>query len=328
LPGEREIVRKMQDALGVRLQDDCAFIRPGAGRLALSLDRIAESTHVPAGADPGDVGWHAVAVSLSDLAAGGARPMFIAAAFGLSPDWVPKAESIARGMRECCKAHGARFVAGDTKYAAELEITSVALGVAARPMKRSGARIGDLVGVTGTLGRASIPFLVDGKERAAAVKQMLRFRPRLKEGIGLARIAGACIDVSDGLATSLHQLAKASRKRIVLYDRSLPIDEEFARVAQDRGLWPDDVKWLALNFGGDYELAFTFPKRWLPRVKYLLRDRFHMIGRVERGSGVVDVSGARVSDEGYEHLGARSSAAERAMPGKGRPSRRESARRG
>jgi len=292
----------MQSVFHSDLQDDCAFLRPGPGRLAITIDRIAESTHVPKGSDPADVGWHAVAISFSDLAAGGARPLFVAAAFGFSDEWAPRAQALARGMRDCCKKHGARFVAGDTKSASELEISTVALGTAAHPMRRSGGRDGDLLAVTGSLGRAAIPFLLGGKARAAALSEMLRFRPRVREGLGLSRIASACIDISDGLTTSLHHLARASRKRVVLFDRSIPVDDRMAAAAKSRGMWEEDVNWLAANFGGDYELAFTFPKRNLARAQNLLGDELHLIGRVERGAGVVDASGRRVADEGYEHM--------------------------
>jgi thiamine-monophosphate kinase len=292
----------MQAALKADLRDDCAFFRPPPGKTAITIDRIAESTHVPPGARAEDVGWHAVAVSFSDLAAGGARPLYVASSFGFSKQWAPHAEDIGRGMRQICRKFAARFVAGDTKSAPELEITTAAIGSAAHPMRRFGARDGDLLGVTGSLGRAALPFLLGGKARGAALSETLRFMPRIREGAGLSRIASACIDVSDGLTTSLHHLARASGKRIVLFDKSVPVDERLSAAAKKRGMWDEDSRWLAANFGGDYELAFTFPKRNLARAQNLLGEEFHLIGRAEKGAGVVDAAGERIADEGYEHL--------------------------
>ncbi len=242
--------------------DDAAVLRPPRGELLVAtVDAVVEGVHFERGWRPEDVGWKALAVNLSDLAAMGARPLWALVALAM-----PRAEEpgqvarIGRGLWRCARLHGIAVVGGNVTAASELSVAVTAIGSARRPLRRSGAKPGDAVLVSGTLGDAAL-----GREPGAPASLARRQRrpaPRLALGRALAGLATACIDLSDGLVQDLGHVCRASGVGAVLRLCDVPLSRAYRAAAQKR---PDPWE-AALSGGDDYELCVTVPPAEVPRA--------------------------------------------------------------
>lgn len=289
--------------------DDAAVLRPAPGEdLVATVDAVVEGVHFDSRFTPEDVGWKALAVNLSDLAAMGARPLWALVALAIPPGTRAAAvRRIASGLGACARAHRTAVVGGNVSRARELSVTVTTLGAVpeGRPVLRAGARPGDLVAVTGTLGDAALG-LRPGAPRALVSRQR-RPAPRLAAGRALAGIVRAAIDVSDGLAQDLGHVCRASGvgARIGLPD--LPLSPAYRRMSRRL----EDPFAAALAGGEDYELVVAIPPTSLARARAAARRArtpLTVIGRFVRGDGV-RVVGSRGESvpvpEGHDHLRAR-----------------------
>lgn len=272
------------------LGDDAAALRPPPGRVALlSTDTLVEGTHFLAGSPPAAVGAAAAAVSLSDVAAKGARPKGILLALilpvGSDRSW---AESVVRGAERLGARFGAHVVGGDTKPGPMRAVVSTVLGWGdpGRLVPRSGARPGDLVGTTGEVGRgglAAARLARAGNPSRRILVDLLDVRPRVREGIALAPFSHAMIDTSDGIAEASQLLSRSSRVRLEVEEGRLPL----ARGVRSLARTVEAVRAIAF-YGGDYELLATLPpEAWRAAARAVRRSggRLTRIGRVVRGSG-------------------------------------------
>jgi thiamine-monophosphate kinase len=281
--------------------DDAAALRPPARHVAvISTDTLVDGTHFLARSPPERVGAAAAGVSLSDVAAKGATPDAILLALvlpvGTSEAW---ARSVLRGAERMGARYGAHVVGGDTKPGPVRAVVSTVLGWGdpAHLAPRSGARPGDLLAVTGEVGRgglAAARLELRGRRSPRALVEMLDVRPRVREGIALAPFAHALIDTSDGVADSARLVAQASRVRLVVDETRLPLARGTSTLARTRAR----RRSLAF-FGGDYELfAALAPRDW-SRAERAVRGvggRLTRIGRAERGSGAwLDTSEGRIA---------------------------------
>ena len=272
------------------LGDDAAAIRPPPGTVAvLSIDSLVEGTHFRRASPPDRIGAAAAAVSLSDLAAKGAEPTALLLAI-IVPVGTPQAwaEGVTRGAQRMSEQFGMALVGGDTKPGPVRTVVSSVVGWApARTLApRSGARPGDLLATTGTVGRggaAAARILGSARPDRAALVEMLDVRPRVREGIALAQYAHAMLDTSDGVAEAARLLASASSVRVeVDWDR-LPLAPALLlpRISSA------ERKRRAF-YGGDYELLLTLSARHLRAAERLVEGIGGMvtvIGRVKRGHG-------------------------------------------
>lgn len=223
------------------LTDDCAVIEFGGETLILTTDMMAEDTHYLPGADMADVAWKLVAMNLSDLAAKGAEPLGLLLGHSLGRGDA----RFVKGLAEALSEFGVPLLGGDTiaaTGATTLCITALGRASHTPVPSRSGARAGDLVYVTGTLGRAMLGF--EGvSEHLAAFNRPV---PRLAEGRALAPLVSAMMDISDGLLLDCWRIAQGSRVTLQLETTAIPVADP-ARLDE------------AVRWGDDYELLFTAP---------------------------------------------------------------------
>ena len=276
------------------LGDDCAIVEMADHFLLLTTDMITRASHMPEGARPEDIGWYAAAINLSDIAAMGGEPLGMLFALGLPRDtdsaWL---DSLMDGINECAARYGAPILGGDTKENSNPTISGVALGRVpkAEILRRSGARPGDVLAMTGKLGRGII-WERDVSDPAI----LLRVEPRVADGRKLAKSGAvtSCIDISDGLSTCLHLMSKASNVGFTVTEESIPMEP---------GLDRDD-RARALHWGGDFELLFTARQDKIDEI--LSIEGVSVIGNVTEGLEISLVRNGKpesLPDRGYEHFG-------------------------
>ena len=251
-------------SLLVGIGDDAAVWK-GQGNLAFSIDTLVEGVHFTPDISPADLGYRALAVNLSDLAAMGADPQFYTLAITLpeaNSDWLI---AFAEGMSLLARQHGVALVGGDTTKG-PLTITIQVHGLCPKPVLRSGAGLGDAVYVTGTLGDAAagLALWLAGRRdnsssdvtanEAYLIECFHRPVPRVEVGRLLVDYASAMMDVSDGLLADLSHIARASQVAIEIDAQSIPLSQQHLSLF-------DRSKALkhALAGGDDYELVFTVP---------------------------------------------------------------------
>jgi len=312
--GEFELIERFftwptpRAVLGV--DDDCAVLAPTPGmQLCVSSDMLVEGRHFLSTVDPQRLGHKALAVNLSDLAACGADPLAFTLALALPRADERLAEGLAQGLFALAGRHGIELVGGDTTAGPlNLCITVIGQVPAGQALLRSGARAGDELWVSGTLGdaRAALEVFrgtleVSGEAFTALRRAMELPEPRVALGQRLRGIASSAIDVSDGLLGDLGHILRRSGVGARLDVNALP------RSAVLAGLPPALQQECLLHGGDDYELLFTLPAAVAAEVGSILSPEvpLHCIGRIEAGRGVQCQRGGRavsVPTAGYDHF--------------------------
>jgi len=297
------------DAVVVGVGDDAAVVAPGTGELVLTTDALVEGTHFDLGWwSARDLGYKAIAVNVSDVAAMAASPRYALAALTLS-DRVDASfvMELLGGMRECADEHALWVIGGNLARGSEVAVTVTLVGEVApgRAIRRDGARPGDVVVVTGTLGaaaaglrRASARGDWTDDERAA-IRRLMRPIPRVGEAAILARAgATSMIDLSDGLGLDLSRVAEASGVGASIRSQDVPVA---AAASLDE----------ALGGGEDYEILATLPSSAAAgRAAREIAETFGVglteIGSIVEGAGVrvTDARGSErpMADAGWDHF--------------------------
>lgn len=283
-----------------RIGDDAAVWQPSRShRSVITTDALIEGMHFSSERmRMQDIGYRAMAASLSDLAAMGAKPVLSTVALGLpSSANIEDVLELYRGMLELAIACRCALAGGDVIRAPQLIISITAVGEvrANRVRGRAGGRPGDVVVVTGPLGasRAGLHVLAGAAEleeplRSQALRAHCRPEPRLREGAWLAAstYVHALMDVSDGLSTDLARLCEASGCGAVVHD--VPVAASAAGMAKKLG---DDPAQYALAGGEDYELIATLPARAFVHLSRRFQKRFRKpllrVAELSAGSGIV-----------------------------------------
>lgn len=316
---EREIIERLLRPIAGHsaargLADDAAIWTPPLGRqIVLTHDIIAEDVHYLSVDDPSDIAWKLVAVNLSDLAAKGAEPAGVLIGLGLAAADAVWLERFAGGLRRVLDRHDTALFGGDTTTGARsASLGCTAIGHVRRgaALARGGARPGDALFVTGTIGDAGLGLAI-ARGKAAPDRHLLRrYRlpmPRLAVGQGLhAAGARAAMDISDGLLIDATRLAAASGAGVRIELACVPLSD----AARQRLPAGDDGVLAAVTSGDDYELLIAAPAAAGAALFTLCerhRLRLTRVGEVFAGEGieVIGEGGRRVDPPrlGYEHGG-------------------------
>ena len=300
-------------AVTLGIGDDCALLSVPVGQqLALSIDTLVAGRHFPVDADADDIARRALAVAISDLAAMGASPLAFTLALTLPSAEQPWLQAFSRGLREAAEQYSIPLIGGDTTQG-PLTITVQVQGAvpAGTALKRSGAKPGDAIFVSGYLGDAAAALAVLENTLAVNADQqdylLARFyQPLAKIALGqrLLGIASSAIDISDGLLADLGHIVKASAVAAKIDLQKLPLSWVLNEVvAKDQALN------YALNGGDDYELCFTVPlekRQALLEYCQSIDVPITEIGEVVEGEGIecrdVDDKVVSFARSGYQHF--------------------------
>lgn len=294
--------------------DDCALIAPSPGmELAVTTDMLVAGTHFFADTDPFQLGWKAMAVNLSDLAAMGARPRWVLLAGSL-----PKADeawisAFSNGLFACAGRYGADLVGGDTtRGPLNLCLTAIGEVPSGASLRRDGAQPGDDLWISGQAGLAALGLAhlqartaLPASLAARCITALQRPLPRVELGLALRErgLARSAIDVSDGLLADLGHIAERSRVDAEVCLPQLPclpadVDPQLARQCQLAG-------------GDDYELVFSATPEKRPEIARLAAEldlALWRIGQIVAGHGEVRLLDEHgqvipVTNRGFDHFG-------------------------
>lgn len=294
---------------GLSLADDAALLTCPAGyELVITKDAISAGTHFLGNEPPTLIAKKLLRTNLSDLAAMGATPLIYFVALVLpkdtSEDWIA---SFAQGLEEDQKLFGLHLAGGDTTATNGIicaSLTAIGKIPAGKALKRSGAKAGDIVYVSGTLGDGALGLAQLQRNANANTPLTQRYllpQPRLLLGEKLQDIATSCLDISDGLVQDLGHICKASGLGATIEAKQIPLSAEAQNL-------PDALQ-AALCGGDDYELLFTIPANRsseVPSISQMLGLPLTAIGTITQGNhvSVVDHQGNVLPLEkpGYQHF--------------------------
>lgn len=300
--------------------DDAAVLDYGDRWILFTTDALVEGVHFRLGqVAPQDVGYKALTVNISDIAAMGGRPLYAVVTTGL-PDYfsVEEADALYEGLREAAGEYSVSLVGGDTTKTPVLFISVALLGESApdRIRYRSGAQAQDIICTTGPLGAAAAGLFLLQTEgipcpeplRNFLLRKYKRPEPRVEAGLMLSSIPAVhtLIDVSDGLASELHHIAAESACGCEVFRAAVPVEPAAKLVGRRAGI--DPVNW-ALFGGDDYELVFTVAPEAMGEVSEALSSvgaSCRPVGKTvsEKGVWLIHQDGSRsdLPRGGYEHF--------------------------
>ncbi|MFI9458608.1 thiamine-phosphate kinase [Acinetobacter sp. NPDC052428] len=292
--------RKNANSVDLGVGDDSALLTPPSQQqLVICADTLVAGRHFPMNTDPHAIGWKSVAVNLSDITAMGATPHSILLALSLPQidhDWL---KAFSQGLYDCCDQFGVSLIGGDTTQSPHLTLSVTALGWVdiGQAILRSGAKPGDLICVSGTVGDAAFAL----QHLGHPLQKRLDYpTPRCQLGAALKGLAHSMIDVSDGLAQDLGHILKASQVGARLQLENLPISPALHALS-------DEQKWqYALAGGDDYELCFTIsPQNYEKLLQKQLDVSISIIGTIQQQHGLTfekDGVDHSLQFNGYQHF--------------------------
>jgi thiamine-monophosphate kinase len=300
-------------SIAVGIGDDGAVLDvPGDKQLVVVMDTLVAGVHFPLEADPEAIGYRALAVNLSDLAAMGAQPLWFTLALTLpevDESWLA---GFSGGLATLAQQYGIALVGGDTTRG-PLTITVQAHGFVeqGKALMRNGAQPGDKLYLTGNPGEAAAGLalqqgrlLVSEPAKTALQDRFYYPRPRLALGKALVGIASSAIDISDGLLADIGHVCEQSAVSASICLDKLPLSKDLLAVCDKQ-----DAMRLVLSGGDDYELCFTAPAGCDAQIQELARQTgvaCHPIGEISAGEGVVCVdqqgNAVEMNLAGYNHF--------------------------
>ena len=310
---EREIIRIFQEKLGNKkiTSEDVEVFKLGKTSFIAKIDTLVESTDIPPGTKLEDAARKSVVACVSDFASKGVKPHY-----GIVSVTLPRRFSklkiinLASALAKAAKEFNFKFLGGDTNEGKELVIQVCLFGTSKKIIPRKGARTNDIIITTGPFGYSAAGLKIILKKLRSnssftrkAKKATLRPTPRLHFGNRASKYFSSSMDSSDGLSTTLNEMAKQSRKRFVI--TKLPVNQDLLKFAQKTGLEPLD---LILHGGEEYEIVATVPTSNLKKVMNMakvLKIPVFEIGFVSNGAGVVYKSNSKIKkleNKGWRHF--------------------------
>lgn len=295
--GEKELVRYIIANSKYITPDDTAITEFSSTNIISTCDMLIQSRHFPKNISYFDMGFKAVTVNVSDLAAMGAEPLGFLLAIALPKDLtIDSFKEIIDGVLKACEYYHIPLIGGDTNEASEIIITGTALGLTDKPLMKDTYNKGDLIAITGSIGLAALGFELDSLDNIYS-KKALKPKARINEGLVLKDFATSATDITDGLASELYEIKK-DNFGFMIYEDMLNITKEFKSLSCNLNL---DYLDLILHVGEDFELLFTISKDNLEKLPI---DCL-VIGEVT-DSDVVELTlengfVERIKNKGYEH---------------------------
>lgn len=320
MPSEFELIARYfshqsfsHPSTSLGIGDDAAIVSvPSGMELVVAVDTLVEGIHFPVGTEPRSIGYKALAVNLSDLAAMGAEPAWCTLALSMPVADEALVGGIADGLLELASRFCVELIGGDTvRGPLTLSVTVLGLVPTGMGIRRRGSQLGDRIWVSGTLGDAAVGLrIVQGNLHAEAPHhdylcgRLDKPTPRTDLGRRLRGLAHAAIDISDGLVADVGHLLEASELGARIDADQLPLSQPLSQTVNEL----DTCRQLALSGGDDYEICFTASPNSNDEIEALARDLgvpLTCIGEVvgERGVRVVTASGEMLPlSNGYDHF--------------------------
>jgi len=317
--GERkaidDIVAIFRQRKGVIYHDDCGAIPLGKNYLLFCVDMINKNVDYPSFATPEEIGKLAVSNTLSDIAAMGGWPTYIAVCWGIPKDYDYK-EIIRmnKGIEEICRQFKTYVVTGDMNTAPELCISITALGTVLQKqiLTQQGARPGDLIAVIGNIGKCSSAVLyfennLKLKEDRTFKRDLIKTQPPLLRGRFLAKsgCVSSCVDLTDGLYWGAWLLKKANNVGVKIYENKLPLSKRVVKVQKTLGV---DKETIVTHKEGDFQLLFTIKRSKMSELFRKARGKYkiNIIGEIIKEKRLViekETGGLkRMHSAGFEHF--------------------------
>ena len=307
--------RKRDDVL-LGIGDDCAILSPPPGKqLAVSTDTLISGVHFPESTPAEEIGYKSLAVNLSDLAAMGAEPAWVSLAISLpeaDENWLG---NFMRGFNQLAEKYNVALIGGDTTQGS-LSVTVNVTGFidVDKALKRSHAKTGDSIFVTGNIGDAAIGLKailnkleanrnISEHDKLYCIKRLNRPVPRVEAGQLLSDFSVAAIDISDGLMADLNHICEASGVGALLNLQQVPLSQAVLNYYDNIPDWQN-----ILNAGDDYELCFTCAQNQLSELQKLMdihKVNIFCIGKITHDPGIKCFNNGQLisyNQSGYNHF--------------------------
>lgn len=295
--GEKELIKYILSNCKTITPDDTAITSMADTNLISTCDMLIQSKHFPENMSYFQMGFKAVTVNVSDLAAMGARPLGFLLSIALPKNFeVEWFKQIIKGVLEACDYYNIPLIGGDTNEASEIIISGTALGLCDSPLMKNTSNNGDLIVLTGDVGLAALGFNL--KNNNIYTKRALEPLAKINEGINVRCAGGtSATDITDGLASELHEM-KRDDIGFMIYEDKLNISNEYKSLAGKLNLNYLD---LLLHVGEDFELVFTISSENLTKLNF----EYVVIGEVTDSGKVeitlTDSTVKEISSKGYDH---------------------------
>ncbi len=276
----------------------------------VSTDSFVVGEHFGSYFSPYDMGYKALAASISDIAACGGIPKYALISIGLKDGDISFVEEFYTGIKDVAKAYGVKIIGGDTTRSNTVFINAVIIGETKRFIRRNGAQAGDVICVTGEIGSSAGGLIaLQNKVKNVLTKKHLNPVPRVKEGKELVNYATSMIDISDGLLIDLSHILEESKVGARIWRTKIPINEgtrKIVKVVASFKPASTSVEDFAMNGGEDFELLFTIPKDKISEAKK--KVDFTEIGEIIQVASyksqvtIIDEKGNKIAVKGFDHF--------------------------
>jgi len=310
---ENDIIKIFQKNLGNKkfVSEDIEVYKLGKTYFVAKIDTLVESTDIPAKMKINDAARKSVVACISDFTAKGVKPLF-----GIISVTIPKRfskkkiEELARALGHASREFGFRILGGDTNEGKEMVIQVSLFGMTDKIILRQGAKVGDLIFVSGPFGYTAAGLMIFQNQKRASKKfskkaknAFLKPQPRMKFGLSNKGYFSSSMDSSDGLAITLHEMSKQSKKRFNV--TNLPVNQDLINFAKDSRV---NLMDLIFTGGEEYEIVFTASQK--NRSKIIKRAKIQRvplkeIGYVSKGKGVVyhkEKKSIEIKNKGWQHF--------------------------